>query len=52
MADQLFDKIAIVGLGLIGSSIARGVKERGLAREVVGYDLAPKVRTRARELGF
>lgn len=52
MADQLFDKIAIVGLGLIGSSIARGVKERGLAREVVGYDLAPEVRSRAKELGI
>jgi len=52
MADPLFEKIAIVGLGLIGSSIARGVKARGLAGEMVGYDLAPGVRSRAKELGF
>ena len=52
MAAPLFDKIAIVGLGLIGSSIARGVKARGLAGAVAGYDLAPDVRSRAKALGF
>ena len=38
MTEPLFDTIAVVGLGLIGSSVARGVKARGLARRVVGYD--------------
>jgi cyclohexadieny/prephenate dehydrogenase len=52
MTAPLFDKIAIIGLGLIGSSIARGVEARRLAREVAGYDLSPEVRARARELGF
>ncbi|MGH6865099.1 MAG: prephenate/arogenate dehydrogenase family protein [Methyloceanibacter sp.] len=52
MTRPLFDRIAIIGLGLIGSSIARGVKARGLARQVAGYDLSPEVRKRARELGF
>jgi len=52
MTEPLFDKIAIVGLGLIGSSIARGVKARGIASTVVGYDLSADVRARARELGF
>ncbi|MBC8013330.1 MAG: prephenate/arogenate dehydrogenase family protein [Methyloceanibacter sp.] len=52
MSETSFDRIAIVGLGLIGSSIARGVKARGLARKVAGYDLSPEVRARAAELGF
>ena len=52
MTEPLFDRIAIVGLGLIGSSIARGVKAHGLAREVAGYDLAAEVRERASVLGF
>jgi cyclohexadieny/prephenate dehydrogenase len=41
-----------VGLGLIGSSVARGVKDRGLARRVVGYDSSTQVHNRAKELGF
>jgi cyclohexadieny/prephenate dehydrogenase len=52
MIEPLFDTIAIVGLGLIGSSVARGVKARGLARKVVGYDLSPQVHARAKELAF
>jgi cyclohexadieny/prephenate dehydrogenase len=52
MIEPLFDTIAIVGLGLIGSSVARGVKTRGLARKVVGYDLSPQVHARAKELAF
>lgn len=34
-AAPMFDRIAIVGLGLIGGSLAAAVRERGLAREVV-----------------
>ncbi|HEV3242139.1 MAG TPA: prephenate/arogenate dehydrogenase family protein [Methyloceanibacter sp.] len=52
MTEPLFDTIAIVGLGLIGSSVARGAKQRGLARRVIGYDLSLQVHTRAKELGF
>jgi cyclohexadieny/prephenate dehydrogenase len=52
MTAPQFDKIAIIGLGLIGSSIARGVKERKLASNIAGYDLAPEVRARASKLGF
>jgi cyclohexadieny/prephenate dehydrogenase len=52
MSEPLFARIAIVGLGLIGSSLARGVKARGLARKVAGYDLSAEVRARASELGF
>lgn len=52
MTEPVFDHIAIVGLGLIGSSIARGVKTRGLTRTVTGYDASGDVRTRARALKF
>ncbi|HYB05234.1 MAG TPA: prephenate/arogenate dehydrogenase family protein [Methyloceanibacter sp.] len=52
MTEPLFDTIAIVGLGLIGSSVARGVKARGLARKVIGHDLSPQVHARAKELAF
>ncbi len=36
MAKKLFNKVAIVGVGLIGGSIGMAVKKLGLAREVVG----------------
>ena len=52
MTEPLFDTITIVGLGLIGSSVARGARVRRLARRVVGYDLSPQVHARAKELGF
>ena len=34
--DSLFDHIVIVGVGLIGGSIARALKERGLSRQITG----------------
>jgi cyclohexadieny/prephenate dehydrogenase len=52
MTEPLFDTIAVIGLGLIGSSVARGVKSRGLARRLVGYDVSEEVRARSSELGF
>jgi phosphoglycerate dehydrogenase-like enzyme len=48
----LFDTIAVIGLGLIGSSVARGLKARELARRLVGYDISEDVRARASKLGF
>ncbi len=41
MNSQPFSQIAIVGLGLIGSSVARGVKEFQLAHRVVASDRSP-----------
>jgi cyclohexadieny/prephenate dehydrogenase len=45
-------KLAIIGQGHIGSSIARAVIERGVAREVTVTDADPKVRKRIAELGL
>ena len=35
MAEIMFERIALIGIGLIGSSIARDIKELGLARHVI-----------------
>jgi cyclohexadieny/prephenate dehydrogenase len=45
-------KIAIIGLGLIGSSIAHATRRGGLAIEIAGHDASPAVLNRAAELGF
>ena len=37
MKKPLFEKVAIVGLGLLGASIGMGIKKRSLAREVCGF---------------
>jgi cyclohexadieny/prephenate dehydrogenase len=47
-----FPRVAIIGLGLIGSSIARATKTLGLAGELVCTDASEAVRKRANELGF
>ncbi len=38
MTEPLFDRLAVIGLGLLGGSVALATRERGLAREVVGVD--------------
>ncbi|MBC7151745.1 MAG: prephenate/arogenate dehydrogenase family protein [Rhizobium sp.] len=50
MPEPLFDRIALIGIGLIGSSIARDVKALGLAREVVVSTRSPETLKRAEEL--
>lgn len=45
-------KLAIIGQGLIGSSITRAACEREVAREVTVTDISAKVRQRVRELGL
>ncbi|MEZ5946431.1 MAG: prephenate/arogenate dehydrogenase family protein [Hyphomonas sp.] len=52
MADPVFERIAIVGVGLIGSSIARAAAEYGAAGSVALYDMSDDVRTRAAALGI
>ncbi|WNF48940.1 bifunctional prephenate dehydrogenase/3-phosphoshikimate 1-carboxyvinyltransferase [Pseudomonas sp. SG20056] len=44
-------RLVIVGLGLIGGSFAKGLRERALFREVIGVDLDPESRRLAVELG-
>lgn len=47
-----FSRVAIIGLGLIGSSIARAVKATMPTVRVTGHDGDAGVRDRARDLGF
>ena len=48
----LFGQITIIGLGLIGSSLARAAVQQNLAAKVIGYDSSAPVRARAVELNF
>jgi 3-phosphoshikimate 1-carboxyvinyltransferase len=50
-AQPIIGRLVVVGLGLIGGSFAKGLRESGLCREVVGVDLDPQSRQRAVELG-
>ncbi|HKQ45664.1 MAG TPA: prephenate/arogenate dehydrogenase family protein [Rhizomicrobium sp.] len=45
-------KIAIIGLGLIGSSIAHAARRGKLAKEISGHDASADVLERARAIGF
>ena len=47
----LFNVVAIIGIGLIGSSIARAIKKYGLASKVYGYAKTNSTRDTAKKLG-
>ena len=49
---ELYDRVALIGLGLIASSIAHGVRRANLAHEIVGYAKSEASRTTAREIGL
>ncbi len=48
----IYDRVALIGLGLIASSIAHAVKWKGLAREVVGHARSAETRATALEIGL
>jgi cyclohexadieny/prephenate dehydrogenase len=48
----LFERVAIVGIGLIGSSLLRAMRRDGVARSLVAADADPAVRDRVLELGL
>ena len=52
MSDVHFNKIALIGIGLIGSSLAHAIKARGLADEVAISTRSAATLTRAKELGL
>ena len=47
-----FNRVAIVGLGLIGGSIAAGIRQQGLARSVVAWDANELSLSTGRDLGI
>jgi cyclohexadieny/prephenate dehydrogenase len=50
--EPLFDTIALIGAGLIGSSIARAARAQGAVRSIVATAHSPKTRQRVAELGL
>jgi cyclohexadieny/prephenate dehydrogenase len=48
----LFNRLALIGVGLIGSSIARAARAQGAAREIVATARSPATRRRIAELGL
>ena len=49
---QVYDRVALIGLGLIASSMFWAMKRSGLAGEVVGYARSAETRDTAREIGL
>jgi cyclohexadieny/prephenate dehydrogenase len=50
LPDPVFPRLAIIGIGLIGSSLARAAKAYGAAGEIVLFDADPRVREAASRL--
>ena len=50
--NERLPNIAIIGLGLIGSSIALSTKRTGAAANIVGFDKSAEVRTEAKQIGL
>jgi len=48
----LYDRLAVIGCGMIGSSVARAARAHGAVREIAVFDLDVAVRARASALGF
>jgi cyclohexadieny/prephenate dehydrogenase len=48
----IFKRLALLGIGLIGSSVARAARKHGLAGEIVGHSRRRETRDEAMVLGF
>ncbi len=48
----LFNRLALIGVGLIGSSIARAARAQGAVRSIVATARSPATRKRVAELGI
>lgn len=47
-----YDRVALIGLGLIASSMAHAMRQAGLAGEIVGFAKSDETRATAREIGL
>ncbi len=48
----IYQRVALIGLGLIASSMAHAMRQYGLAGEIVGHARSPETRTIALEIGI
>lgn len=51
-SNVIFPRIAVIGLGLIGSSIGHAVKRSGLSEHIAGYARSEATRNKSLEIGF
>jgi len=52
MSQPIFDTVALIGIGLIGSSISHAARRRGLCRRLVGHAKSQATRDTALRLGL
>ena len=52
MTTPMFERVALIGIGLIGSSLSHAMRRRGLARTIVGHAQSEKTRETALRLGL
>ncbi|WP_297341358.1 prephenate/arogenate dehydrogenase family protein [Pseudophaeobacter sp.] len=52
MSEVVYNRVALIGLGLIASSMFWAMKRRGLAGEVTGYARSAETRETARRIGL
>ena len=48
----LFEQVALIGIGLIGSSLSHAIRRAGLATRIVGHAKSEATRAKALELGL
>lgn len=49
---RIYDRVALIGLGLIASSMAHAMRRHGLAGEITGHARSMETRAVAREIGL
>ncbi|MEZ5925651.1 MAG: prephenate/arogenate dehydrogenase family protein [Hyphomicrobiaceae bacterium] len=52
MSTPLFKRVALIGIGLIGSSLSHAMRRGRLAGEIVGHAKSPETRAKALSLGL
>ncbi|HWX13650.1 MAG TPA: prephenate/arogenate dehydrogenase family protein [Methylocella sp.] len=50
--EPLFQRLALIGMGLIGSSLAHVCRRKGLVREIIAADASPEVRSQVAGLAL
>ncbi len=51
-SEVLFQRVALIGLGLIGSSIGHAIRRSGVAAHIAGHARSPESRAKSLEIGF
>ncbi|SVB93273.1 uncharacterized protein METZ01_LOCUS246127, partial [marine metagenome] len=47
-----FERVSIIGIGLLGGSLAKGIRKLGLAKSIVGYGRNKTNLNEAKNLGI